>query len=996
MTGLVCPHRASDETPIVNLPAADRVVMNHIFKNAALILIISISLLSFVPSAQATVVILPTDDEMVIGARAIVRGRVLSVASSFDREQDRVFTYTTLRVQEVFKGQLTERRIVIKEEGGFASGEGSLIYGTPRFSPGERVFLYLDTWPDGSFRVHQMFMGKFNIVSDARTGVENLIRSSAEDNVTVMPQQTHSSHFSGPTTNKMELASYVEMIKSRLSVNRERCDKFESDNYYNVPMLSRPPEYDSRVKSGSIHPNFTPISNAQPARWFEPDSGLPVQFFINPENAPNPNIVGDVEAAMAAWSNVEGSTLRVVNGGTASACTNYAGINAIVFNNCDGRFSPTPECSRIIALGGMRWTTTQTKVVNGVTFNKATRGFISFNPFSDCSFSNHCDIREITTHELGHALGLGHSQFADATMASFVHLDGRCASIKQDDIDGITFLYPTEDTGGGPLTITTGPLPDGVVGAHYFQVISATGGQFPYSWIVVPGEGRVPIGMSNTSKGHVSGIPTEPGTFNFTMRVGDGTGTIVDKQFSITIRPRSFEQDARFVSQSVPATVQANQRFNVSLKWLNTGTPTWEGVNGLRLSSQNPTGNNMWGMTNVSLAEELVPTGQEIEILFDAIAPATPGTYNFQWQLAQNGVGLFGQPSVNVSINVTPGASIAINSPAVLDAIATIPFNHSLSASGGTPPYNWAAVGGTLPGGITLNPTTGMLSGTPTASGIFTFTVQAADTGSRVAQKNMTINVSPATLTIVTSSLPAIGQGLVYNQALAAAGGTPPYSWSVAMGALPPGLNITNSAITGSSTASGNFSFTLRVTDSLSNSAQKALSINVIASTLVIQFAQSHDAFSGLAFNYQPSATGGTTPYNWSVTSGALPAGLSISPATGAITGTPTTSGTFNAQITVRDQAGQSAAANTQFKVVNPATLPLITNVKYKPGKKLIIKGERFNRSAVLLIDGVESSSKVKNGQFVVKKLRFTSGQHELKVINPGNVASPIFVIIVN
>jgi hypothetical protein len=970
--------------------------MNHSFKNCASLLIISICMLACAKTARATVVTLPTDDEMVIGARAIVRGRVLAVGSALDSAQDRIFTYITIRVQEVFKGQITERRIVIKEEGGFVQGEGSLIYGTPKFSVGENVFLYLDTWPDGSFRVHQMFMGKFNIIRDDKTGTANLVRSDADGNVTVMSQQTHSRPSNGATTDRMELASYMEMIKSRLAANRERSERFESDNYYAVPMLSRPPEYESRVKSGSIQPHFTPISNLQPPRWFEPDEGQPVQFFVNLESAPNPQILSDVEAAMNAWSNVPGSTLRVVNGGAGTVCTNYTGVNAIVFNNCDGRFSPTPECARIIALGGMRWTTTKTKVVNGITFNKATRGFISFNPFSACSFANHCDVREITTHELGHALGLGHSQFADATMASFVHLDGRCASIKQDDIDGITFLYPVEDGGGGPLTITTGPLRDGVVGAHYFQVMTAKGGQFPYSWVVVPGEGRVPIGMSHTSKGHVSGVPTEAGTYNFTMRVGDGAGTIVDKPFSITVRPRSTQQDALFIEQSVPMAIPANQRFSVSLRWLNTGMPNWEGVNGLRLIAQNPASNTTWGMSNILLTEEFIPTGQEMEVLFDAIAPSTPGTYNFQWRLSQNGVGLFGQPSVNVSINVTPGASVTINSPAMIEAIASVPFSHTLSASGGTPPYTWSAVAGTLPGGVTLNTTTGLLSGSPTSAGVFTFTAQAVDSASRVGQKSITINVSPATLTILTPSLPATTQGLVFNQPLTAAGGVPPYSWSVSAGALPSGLKIEDSALKGTPTESGNFSFTLQVADSQSHVAQKSFSLTVLGTTLAINVAPSLEAFMGLAFNYQPSAGGGTTPYNWSVTSGALPAGLSINPATGAITGTPTVVGTFNVEITVRDQAGHAAAASTEFKVDNPATLPVITSVKYKPGKKLTVKGVRFNRSAVLVIDGVQSSAKVKNGQFVVKNLQLQAGQHELRVINPNNVRSPGFTLNVN
>ena len=100
-------------------------------------------------TAEATTVTIPADDDLIIGARAIVRGRVLSIESGLDEHEARIFTYVTLRVQEVIKGNVTGRRIVLKLEGGQVAGRGSIIFGTPRFSLGERVLLYLDTWPDG-------------------------------------------------------------------------------------------------------------------------------------------------------------------------------------------------------------------------------------------------------------------------------------------------------------------------------------------------------------------------------------------------------------------------------------------------------------------------------------------------------------------------------------------------------------------------------------------------------------------------------------------------------------------------------------------------------------------------------------------------------------------------------------------------------------------------------------------------------------------------------
>src|SRR5205085_5208421 len=120
-------------------------------------------------TASATTVIIPADDDMIVGARAIVRGRVLAITCDFDL-QGRIYTYVTLRVNEVLKGRITARRIVLKEPGGQVGLQGSLVFGAPQFKPDEEVLLYLDTWNDGSLRVHQMFLGKFAITNDAATG----------------------------------------------------------------------------------------------------------------------------------------------------------------------------------------------------------------------------------------------------------------------------------------------------------------------------------------------------------------------------------------------------------------------------------------------------------------------------------------------------------------------------------------------------------------------------------------------------------------------------------------------------------------------------------------------------------------------------------------------------------------------------------------------------------------------------------------------------------
>jgi hypothetical protein len=111
---------------------------------------------------------------------------------------------------------------------------------------------------------------------------------------------------------------------------------------------------------------------------------------------------------------------------------------------------------------------------------------------------------------------------------------------------------------------------------------------------------------------------------------------------------------ATFVSQTVPSTMVAGQTYNVSVKMFNAGTTTWTSGSNYRLGSQFPDNNTTWGWNRVSPAASVAP-GTNGTFTFNVTAPATPGTYYFQWMMVRDGGGgWFGNASPLLAVNVTP------------------------------------------------------------------------------------------------------------------------------------------------------------------------------------------------------------------------------------------------------------------------------------------------------------------------------------------------------
>ena len=211
-------------------------------------------------------------------------------------------------------------------------------------------------------------------------------------------------------------------------------------------------------------------------------------------------------------------------------------------------------------------------------------------------------------------------------------------------------------------------------------------------------------------------------------------------------------------------------------------------------------------------------------------------------------------------------------------------------------------------------------------AGTSSFTVRVQDAGGLSDTQALSITINPpAPPNITTTTLPPGTLGQPYNQTLQAVGGTGARIWSIIAGSLPQGLNLDGATgvIAGTPTVPGTSSFTVQVQDAAGQLDQQALSIVVNASNPpTITTTTLPGGTVGQPYNQTLQASGGVGTLTWTISGGALPALLSLSPQ-GVISGTPTTAGTANFTVRVADTLNQ---ADTQaLSIVVSAALAITT-----------------------------------------------------------------------
>src|SRR5579883_3026466 len=486
-----------------------------------------------------------------------------------------------------------------------------------------------------------------------------------------------------------------------------------------------------------------------------------------------------------------------------------------------------------------------------------------------------------------------------------------------------------------PISVTTGALPYGDVGASYGPVtLAATtcGTCGPLTWTLPPYSGPsqniLPPGLTLTSAGVISGTPTDPGLFSFNLVAQDTSYNFYLRRFSIAIYPFGPPPLDLVLGPNLGPTVAGNQTFQLSA---TGGVPPYT-------YSLTPTATPIPGMrvVNAQLAPTFFAPGNGGYI---GVMPF-PGVYNTSIRVTDSAASTFDRP---ITITISPLNILYANGnlPRIDPGVA-YSYNMGQYGYGGTGTYTWSAAG--LPPGISINSSSGMISGTSTSPGTYNPQITITDSSSNSLTLGFTVVVNAFQITNA-AALPDGTLGATYSQTISAPSCGGGCLFTIVSGGLPGGLSLNSStgAISGTPNGVQENTFTVQASGA-SGTVQKTFSLQINSNTPQPLFITNGPIVcclngTGSGYNLALFARGGTKPYTWSVVAGSLPTGIflqgpgetlgqSLTPGVQYLTGKMLVSGTYNFTLQVKDAVGNTA---TQAFTWNIAPLSIAGNYNNLP-----------------------------------------------------------------
>lgn len=454
------------------------------------------------------------------------------------------------------------------------------------------------------------------------------------------------------------------------------------------------------------------------------------------------------------------------------------------------------------------------------------------------------------------------------------------------------------------LFVATQQLPAGVVNVAYPGQVSASGGTAPYTWSAT----GLPYPLAMTTGGAITGTPVASGTCTVHVTVEDGA----------------------MQSAFADLTLVIAESLEITTSQLSGGTV--DAAYSQQVSASGGSGSYSFGWESRILPGEplaILPPG--LTMGSGGLISGTPtwgGTYGVTVTV-QDGV----SPPARKDFTIIITYPLVISTTTLVDGMETEAYSANLTGWGGSGTYSWSVstITAGLPPGLSLG-SYGTITGTPTAPGTYPFIVYLTDSTSTVSKTLSITIVYP--LRIKQDSLPegTVGEPYVGGQADATGGNSPyvlswePWAWLIP--GPPPGLTMASGgAITGTPTQAGAYGVRVTATDSGPNpnrKAEKYLPI-LIRAPLAITTGNLKCTV-GVAYEAQTEASGGKPPYTW--TDSGFPDGLAMA-TDGKISGTPTTPGTYDLTLYVKDEGVYSD--HYLEKIIQITVLP--------PKVELVING---------------------------------------------------------
>ena len=495
--------------------------------------------------------------------------------------------------------------------------------------------------------------------------------------------------------------------------------------------------------------------------------------------------------------------------------------------------------------------------------------------------------------------------------------------------------------------------------------VSASGGRTPYRYSLSGNPSS--ISMSGSS---ITGTPTQVGTSRITVTVTDVDGrsdeTSFDVEVSAPIPPLTVSSISDVTDAtrgvaitSIQVTAQGGRTpytyslsgqpsgISISSSGLITGAPTQVGTSRITVTvrdDDNRTASTSFDM-RVSPPLEISPqTISDVEAtkgvaIADIQVSASGGRGAYRYSLSGAPGGISISSSGLITGTTTQTGSFTTFKAKVTDAdgrtASTLPFTMRVSppltvssisdvedatrnvaitsiqvaAQGGRTPYSYSLSGN--PGGISMSGS-GLITGTPTATGIFPLTATVTDRDGRTASAPFLVDVAAPLTVSSIGNVSATQNRSITSIQVSASGGEPSYRYSLS--GNPGGISISNSGlITGASTQAGSFTVKATVTDAGGRTASASFTMSV-AAPLAVSSISEIEAYINVAItSVQVSASGGKPSYGYSMSG--QPSGISIS-SSGLITGTPTERGWFDVTVTVTDRDGTTASTSFNIDVL--------------------------------------------------------------------------------